>query len=172
MRQYYKIKLIYKLYFLKRLVYFCASFLEMLQRIQSVYIFIAILLVWLVAFLIPFWVNENSEVIYLKSLFRNEEMVYMSIPFLFIGSGILSFVSLLSFKNRTRQIISNRLNIVINFLLLGIIVYHLLSLPGETLVSEKGIGVFIPLLVIVFLVLSNKAIIKDEKLVKSVDRLR
>ena len=153
-------------------MYFCASFLEMLQRIQSVYIFIAILLVWLVAFLIPFWVNENSEVIYLKSLFRNEEMVYMSIPFLFIGSGILSFVSLLSFKNRTRQIISNRLNIVINFLLLGIIVYHLLSLPGETLVSEKGIGVFIPLLVIVFLVLSNKAIIKDEKLVKSVDRLR
>ena len=50
--------------------------------------------------------------------------------------------------------------------------YHLLSLPGETVVSEKGIGVFIPLLVVVFLVLSNKAIIKDEKLVKSVDRLR
>ena len=172
MRQYYKIKLIYKLYFLKRLVYFCASFLEMLQRIQSVYLFIAILLVWLVAFLIPFWVNENTEVIYLTSLFRNEEIIYMSIPFLFIGSGILSFVSLISFKNRTRQIISNRINIVINFLLLGIIVYHLLSLPGETIVSEKGIGVFIPLLVIVMLVLSNKAIIKDEKLVKSVDRLR
>lgn len=172
MRQYYKIKLIYKLYFLKRLVYFCASFLNMLQRIQSIYMFIAILLAWLVAFLIPFWINENSEVIYLTSLFGNEEMLYMGIPFLFIGSGIISFLSLVSFKYRSRQIISNRINIVINFLLLGIIVYHLLSLPGETVVSEKGIGVFIPLLVIVFLVLSNKAIIKDEKLVKSVDRLR
>ena len=84
----------------------------------------------------------------------------------------MSFASLILYKNRTRQIIGNRLNIVINFLLLGIIVYHLLSLPGETVVSEKGIGVFIPLLVVVFLVLSNKAIIKDEKLVKSVDRLR
>ena len=99
-------------------------------------------------------------------------MVYMIVPLLFIGSGIMSFASLLLYKNRTRQIIGNRLNIVINFLLLGIIVYHLLSLPGETVVSEKGIGVFIPLFVIVFLVLSNKAIIKDEKLVKSVDRLR
>jgi len=144
----------------------------MLQRIQSVYIFIAILLALLVAFLVPFWIDQNSDVIYLPSLFKNEELLYLIVPILFIGSGIISLVSLLSFKNRTRQIISNRFNIVINFLLLGIIVYHLLSLPGETVVSEKGIGVFIPLLVIVFLVLSNKAIIKDDKLVKSVDRLR
>jgi len=153
-------------------MYFCRSFLEMLQRIQSVYIFIAILLALLVAFLVPFWIDQNSDVIYLPSLFKNEELLYLIVPILFIGSGIISLVSLLSFKNRTRQIISNRFNIVINFLLLGIIVYHLLSLPGETVVSEKGIGVFIPLLVIVFLVLSNKAIIKDDKLVKSVDRLR
>ena len=99
-------------------------------------------------------------------------MVYMIVPLLFIGSGIMSFASLLLYKNRTRQIIGNRLNIVINFLLLGIIVYHLLSLPGETVVSEKGIGVFIPLLVVVFLVLSNKAIIPAAPLVQSVDRLR
>ena len=170
--QYYKIKLIYKVYLLKRLMYFCVHFYEMIQRIQSVYLIIAILLSWLVAFLIPFWVDQNSEVNYLASLIKNENMVYMIVPLLFIGSGIMSFASLILYKNRTRQIIGNRLNIVINFLLLGIIVYHLLSLPGETVVSEKGIGVFIPLLVIVFLVLSNKAIIKDDKLVKSVDRLR
>ncbi len=153
-------------------MYFCVHFYEMIQRIQSVYLIIAILLSWLVAFLAPFWVDQNSEVIYLTSLFKNENMVFLSVPLLIIGSGIMSFASLLLYKNRTRQIIGNRLNIVINFLLLGIIVYHLLSLPGETVVSEKGIGVFIPLLVVVFLVLSNKAIIKDEKLVKSVDRLR
>ena len=153
-------------------MYFCVHFYEMIQRIQSIYLIIAILISWLVAFLVPFWVDQNSEVIYLTSLFKNENMVFLSVPLLIIGSGIMSFASLLSYKNRTRQIIGNRLNIVINFLLLGIIVYHLLSLPGETVVSEKGIGVFIPLLVVVFLVLSNKAIIKDEKLVKSVDRLR
>ncbi len=144
----------------------------MIQRIQSIYLVIAILLSWLLAFLVPFWVDQNSEMIYLTALFKNKSLVYMVIPLLFTGSGIMSFTSLLSYKNRTRQIISNRLNIVINFLLLGIIVYHLLNLPGGTVVSEKGIGVFIPLMVVVFLVLSNKAIIKDEKLVKSVDRLR
>ena len=39
-------------------------------------------------------------------------------------------------------------------------------------VSEKGIGLILPIFSIVFLVLANKAIKKDEDLVKSVDRLR
>ncbi|MEM8927237.1 MAG: DUF4293 family protein, partial [Bacteroidota bacterium] len=38
--------------------------------------------------------------------------------------------------------------------------------------SEKGIGMLIPVFSIVFLVLANRAIKKDEDLVKSVDRLR
>jgi hypothetical protein len=51
-------------------------------------------------------------------------------------------------------------------------VYRLLTLSGEAMVSEKGIGMFLPIVAIVFLVLANKAIKKDEDLVKSVDRLR
>jgi hypothetical protein len=65
------------------------------------------------------------------------------------------------------------LNIVLNLILLGLFVYHSLNLSGETAaVSEKGIGMFLPVLAVVFLVLANKAIKKDEDLVKSVDRLR
>ena len=105
-------------------------------------------------------------------LLQDKQAYYRAIPILFILSAIGSLVAVFLYKNRTRQIIINRINIVINFLLLGIIVYHLLNLPGEIDISEKGIGVFIPLLVIVFLALANKAILKDEKLVKSVDRLR
>jgi hypothetical protein len=45
-------------------------------------------------------------------------------------------------------------------------------MSGETAVSEKGIGMFIPILSIVLIVLANKAIRKDEQLVKSADRLR
>ena len=62
--------------------------------------------------------------------------------------------------------------ILLNFVLLGVFVYRSLSLSGETLVSEKGIGVLLPIISIVFLALANKAIKKDEDLVKSVDRLR
>ena len=50
--------------------------------------------------------------------------------------------------------------------------YQSLNLSGETVVSEKGIGIFLPVVSIVFLALANKAIKKDEDLVKSVDRLR
>jgi hypothetical protein len=48
----------------------------------------------------------------------------------------------------------------------------LLSLPGEPANSEKGIGLLLPVFSIVLLALANKAIKKDESLVKSVDRLR
>jgi Domain of unknown function (DUF4293) len=65
------------------------------------------------------------------------------------------------------------LNIILNLILLGLFVYHSLNLSGETpAVSEKGIGMFLPILAIVLLGFANKAIKKDEDLVKSVDRLR
>ena len=144
----------------------------MLQRIQTLYLLIAILLAGPVAFLVPFWVGSGDELVDLNSLLKTGELSLRVIPAAFMVSALIALLTLFSFKNRTRQIIYNRLNIVINFLLLGIVVYHQLNLPGGTVVSEKGIGVFIPLLVIVFLALANKAIIKDDKLVKSVDRLR
>jgi len=144
----------------------------MLQRIQTVYLIIAAVLSGVVVFITPFWNEVNGEMRLLLDLLQDGETYYSAIPFLFILSAIGSLIAVFIYKNRTRQIIINRINIVINFLLLGIIVYHLLNLPGEIDISEKGIGVFIPLLVIVFLALANKAILKDEKLVKSVDRLR
>ena len=84
----------------------------------------------------------------------------------------MTIISILSFKKRQRQFVFNRLNIILNFVLLGVFVYRSLTISGETLVSEKGIGVLLPVISIVFLVLANKAIKRDEDLVKSVDRLR
>ena len=144
----------------------------MLQRVQTIYLIIAALLSGVVAFLVPFWNDINGGIVMLEDVMQSEIVVYRAVPLLFVLSSIISVAVIFLYKNRTKQIIGNRLNIVINFLLLGIIVYRLLNLPGEIDISEKGIGVFIPLLVIVFLALANKAILKDENLVKSVDRLR
>ena len=87
-------------------------------------------------------------------------------------SIVLAVISIFNFKKRKGQFVLNRLNIISNFVLLGVFVYRSLTLSGETLVSEKGIGVLFPIISIVFLVLANKAIKRDEDLVKSVDRLR
>uniref|UniRef100_UPI00359453E2 DUF4293 family protein n=1 Tax=Pricia sp. TaxID=2268138 RepID=UPI00359453E2 len=75
-------------------------------------------------------------------------------------------------KKRKNQFVLNRLNLILNLFLLGFFVYRSLNLSGETSVSEKGIGMLIPIISIVLLVLANRAIKKDEDLVKSVDRLR
>ena len=144
----------------------------MLQRIQTVYLLLAALLSGGLTFFVPFWSDGNEIPLELADMLNGGDNLLKTVPFLFIASGILSLVTLFLYKNRSRQIIYNRLNIVINFILLGIVVYYLLMLPGEAEVSEKGIGVVIPLVVIVLLALANKAIIKDDKLVKSVDRLR
>ena len=61
---------------------------------------------------------------------------------------------------------------IINFYLLGVLIYVSQTISGETIVSEKGIGMFFPIIVVVLLVMANKAIKKDEDLVKFVDRLR
>ena len=94
------------------------------------------------------------------------------VAIVFYAIGVLALISIFLFKNRQNQFVLNRLNIILNLFLLGFFVYRSLSLSGETAVSEKGIGMLIPVFSIVFLVLANRAIKKDEDLVKSVDRLR
>ena len=144
----------------------------MLQRIQTIYLILALLLSTLLALRVPFWATDEGAGLFLLDFFRSDNVVFTAIPVLFFLSALLSLIAIMMFRQRLKQIVCNRLNIAINFLLLGIIVYGLLSLPGENQFSEKGIGVFIPIVVIVFLALANKAILRDEKLVKSVDRLR
>jgi len=144
----------------------------MLQRIQTLYILVTILLSGGIVFLVSFWTNNNGKEIFLLDLINESDWTLNSLPVAFVISSIMSLISIFLYKNRKKQIVLNRFNIVVNFYLLGIIVYQSLMISGESKISEKGIGLFIPVLIIVFLVLANKSIIKDDKLVKSVDRLR
>jgi hypothetical protein len=105
-----------------------------------------------------------------KIYFFVQNQVYVV---LFGLSTTLSIVSIITYKKRQNQFVMGRLNMILNLILLGLFVYRSLNLSGETLaVSKKGIGMFLPIAAIVLLVLANKAIKKDEDLVKSVDRLR
>ncbi|PVW16394.1 DUF4293 domain-containing protein [Marixanthomonas spongiae] len=136
----------------------------MLQRIQTVYLIISALIMGALYLWFPVVQDEAGTIV----IHRGEPLVFG----LIFGSIAFAVISILSFKKRQRQFVLNRLNILINFVLLGVFVYRSLTISGETLVSEKGIGVLLPIISIVFLVLANKAIKRDEDLVKSVDRLR
>ena len=136
----------------------------MLQRIQTVYLLLSAIVSAGLIFVFHLWTtNENIK------LFAIDELLYFG---LFLGSALLSVISIFLFKTRKSQFVLGRLNIILNFILLGLFVNQSLNLSGETNVSEKGIGMLLPIFSIVFLALANKAIKKDEDLVKSVDRLR
>ncbi|SHJ03090.1 DUF4293 domain-containing protein [Algibacter luteus] len=136
----------------------------MLQRIQTVYLLLAAGVSAGLTFVFHIWITEQDVVVYAK-----DELLYFA---LFLGSAILSIVAIFMYKNRKSQFVMGRLNIILNFILLGFFVYQSLNISGETAVSEKGIGMLLPIVSIVLLALANKAIKKDEDLVKSVDRLR
>lgn len=85
---------------------------------------------------------------------------------------VLGLLSIFGFKNRKRQILLNRISIIINALLIGVLMYWLLNLSGGIHFPEKGIEPIFSLISIICLLLANICIRKDEKLVKSVDRLR
>ena len=136
----------------------------MFQRIQTVYMIFSAIITGGLPFVFPLWTdNQKNEVFFTSSI------IYIS---LFVLSTVLAIYSIINFKKRQHQFVLNRLNMIFNFILLGFFVYLSLNLSGEALVSEKGIGMFLPAISIVLLVLANKAIKKDEDLVKSVDRLR
>ena len=136
----------------------------MIQRIQTIYLLIAFIAAGILPFVFPLWINAaGDEVIFFDNL---------AFILLFIFSATLSLVSIFRYKNRKSQFIIGRFNIILNLILLGLFVYQSLNLSGEAVVSEKGIGMILPIVSIVFLGLANKAIKKDEDLVKSADRIR
>jgi hypothetical protein len=136
----------------------------MIQRIQTLYLLLAAAVTGGLIFVFHLWITEEG-----KFVFAADNILFLS---LFLGSTLLSLVSIFMYTNRKLQFVLGRLNIILNFFLLGFFVYQSLKVSGETAVSEKGIGMLLPIVSIVLLALANKAIKKDEDLVKSVDRLR
>ena len=143
----------------------------MIQRIQTIYLLLASVVSGGLIFVFNLW-STLKEKIFTLDLFLEESIQLKLIPFLFLAAAIISFIAVFLYKNRQLQFVIGRIVILINLFLLGLLIYLSLTLPGEVSISEKGIGMFLPILAILLIVLANKAIKKDEDLVKSVDRLR
>ena len=146
---------------------------NMIQRIQSIYLFIVIIISGIGAY-VPF-IRMNDNI--LPDNFDNKYIIALFAIVMSLALG-----SLLTFFNRKLQMVLARLGILINILLLGVFGYYTLTISGELInvsnylenfiISEKEIEFFIALISIVILIVACKAIKRDEELVKSVDRLR
>ncbi len=129
----------------------------MLQRIQTVWIFLAVL-----------------GTVFLNITAQDFDVLgaYLTINASTVILILFGVLSIFSFRNRKRQILLNTISIIINALLIGLLAYWLLNLSGGISIPEKGIEPVFPLISVVCLLLANMYIRKDERLVKSVDRLR
>lgn len=136
----------------------------MWQRIQTLYMSVVVLLAVCLLFVFEVGVDANGVAL----LGRDIVLVF----FESVLTMLIVIVAIFQFKNRQNQFVLNRVAILIQFFLLGFFVYRALSMPGGEFSSEKGIGAFVPIVSIVLLALANRAIKKDEDLVKSVDRIR
>ncbi|MEM6863658.1 MAG: DUF4293 domain-containing protein [Bacteroidota bacterium] len=136
----------------------------MIQRIQTLFLVVVVLIAAALPFFLNLWTNADNGLKYASD--------HLPVSIGFYASAGLALIAIFGYKKRQNQFVLNRLNIILNLFLLGFFVYRSLNLSGEMEVSEKGIGMLIPVFSIVFLVLANRAIKKDEDLVKSVDRLR
>jgi len=132
----------------------------MIQRIQTIWTFLAVLAA-------VFLFITGQDVIISESLPVLDAADAACIVLVLIG-----LLSVFSYKNRKRQILLNNISIIINALLVGVLIYWLLNLSGGIQFPEKGIEPIFPLIAIVCLFIANMYIKKDERLVKSVDRLR
>ncbi len=129
----------------------------MLQRIQTIYMFLALIATAFYAYL-----GYLGHIV-------PDDLSYA------VTSGVVTILILFNiflYNRRKLQIKLNNLAIFVLIVLLGLSIYQNGFLSGEKQFSEKDIKLLVPVISIVFLLIANKYIKRDERLVKSVDRIR
>jgi len=158
----------------------------MIQRIQSLYLAIMMILLAIVTIGTTFFsfVNASSKFeftsmgIIERNIESNTYISTISFP-LFIGLIaliLLGFLTLMSYKNLNRQFKLGRMVFGLYFVLL--ISLFVLSIYGSKLVTEEttarkmGLGFLLVVIGFPFSFLANTGIKRDKKLLESLNRLR
>lgn len=131
----------------------------MIQRIQTLYLFGAAIVSTLGAFILPLYATEAE-------VFKATAGMY---TFLTFGIGMSLFSgAVLLYKNRKLQLAVVRLGMLSALAMLGFVIQAILATEG----AAASWGASAPFACIVFAYLASKGIQKDEKKIRSLDRLR
>lgn len=154
----------------------------MIQRIQSIWFFLASLTFFSLFLFAYVHFDENGVAKALKVTgvyeSRNGQVIstqdFLGLTIATVLIGILPFIAIFLFKDRKKQI-------ALAYIAIVAILGHFFWLYKTTkdivgdfqLQPENyGIGIFLPSITILFLIFAIKGIRKDEKLIKSTERLR
>ena len=155
----------------------------MLQRIQSVYLLLASLALFSL-FLFPLvhnvYVNDKPVTIMVTGVFQDANGHQEHTDFfvaLAVATGIVAFIPLaliFLFKNRKQQVTFCYVTILVIIGYSFWMAQAAKKVMGDILIDTHnwGIGLLLSTISILFMIFAIKAIQRDEKLVKSADRLR
>jgi len=139
----------------------------MIQRLQTVWLFLASVFAFM-TFKFPFYsgnVVSKDNQLELKKFIASFDILTLVITALL---GLGCFINIFLFKNRILQF---RLAIALLILsLLNLVVYF--TRLGKFLNGDLSFSAIFALAIPIFLFLAARGIRKDEKLIKSLDRLR
>ncbi len=148
----------------------------MIQRIQSLFLFLAAACAFGL-FGLPFASVAEPIATGDSSIFADgvyNILDHIGTMVLFGLAGALALVSIFLFNNRKLQMSLGRFAIIANvigFILAIVLFYNERNGMGNQDPDDQ-LGIFLPILFIVFALLALRFIGKDDKLVKSMDRLR
>ncbi len=157
----------------------------MLQRIQSVYLAVAVISL-VVAFFSPVmsFINEGQIwlEVYINRFADNSSpalglnsMILLPVQILDIMVVIMAGAAIFLFKNRRLQMRLVRLSIVMLLVIIALIFFYYGNVLGKATLTTPDFnqtGVYLFLVALVMFILANRSIQKDEQLVKAADRLR
>lgn len=156
----------------------------MIQRIQTLFLFL-VFATSLAAFFFPL-ANFFSSPAYTVELtvfgvreYAHYEVIWPNTILLPIVLGLVSllaFMTIFLYRRRILQVRLIRFDLLLIIIYLALVFfYYVPALESLTQTSADYInepGIYLTLASVVFLILANRFIMKDEKLIRSADRLR
>ena len=160
----------------------------MLQRIQTVFLFLISLLM-VVQIFSPIWISVNpttgeSHILYgtfyeyipaSGEPTQNTFWPYVMISITSLVAAGVAFYEIFQYKDRLNQMKLGALNSVVMTVCLGCSVWFATDGQANWTTSQPGsygFGLFIPAVAMILNIIANRFIRRDEKLVRSVDRIR
>lgn len=164
---------------------FVRNLSDMIQRIQTIFLILVILL-GVIAFFFPIMSFTGEGLTYTMNLYKTIAGNDMSnILYKNMGVGamqgivqLVALVAILLFKNRSLQIkIGKLIILLIAFQIAAIVMYSdtvksLMDVSPEDVVISFKFGAVLPVISLICAYLAVYFIRKDDKLVRSADRLR
>ncbi len=162
----------------------------MIQRIQTLYLVI-VLALSVASFCFPLAVFETDkydaseynlipEAVSAETTSLPQGSIAWNAIFFPIASGVLALVAIFLYKNRPLQMKITAFGFLLSTIYVGLLLLWIISAQETALAQQSiqvtktiyGVSTYLPMAQVLFFILAQRAIKKDEKMVRDSERIR